>query len=138
MSLRLKSMDELPAIHRQGGYQPLAQHVPPLQAEQPKRKYKNQVVWEDGERFDSKLELRYYRELKLRMCGGEVRWFIRQVPFRLEGGVIFRADFLVRLMNDGVDVVDCKGFHTRASMNKHKQLKERYGIEVVLWTGRTA
>lgn len=100
-----------------------------------KRKYRNEPVWEDGQRFDSKLELRYYRELKLRRAAGEVLWFTRQVPFILEGGVRYRADFLVRLTAGGVDVVDCKGEDTQESINKRKQVKARYGVDVLVWRG---
>ena len=95
------------------------------------------MCFEDGERFDSKLELRYYRELKLRHAAREVLWWTRQVPFILEGGVRYRCDFLVVLAAGGVEVVDCKGHDTRGSLNKRRQVKARYGINVLLWPSRT-
>lgn len=96
-------------------------------------KYRNRAEVIDGIRFDSKLEARCYEALKLRKLAGEVLWFTRQVPFRLEGGVHYRADFLAVLAAGGVEVIDAKGFETAASKNKRKQMLERYGIKVTLW-----
>lgn len=98
-------------------------------------KYRNMPVVLDGIRFDSKLESRCYLWLQNRWSVGEVAWFTRQVPFRLEGGVVYRADFVVALAAGGVEVIDAKGKQTQASKNKCKQMKDRYGIEVKLWRG---
>jgi hypothetical protein len=131
VTLRIKSMNELPPMHRPGA---ASRYVP----DPPKRsKYGNAWCYEDGERFDSKLELRYYRELKLRKAAGEVLWFTRQVPFILEGGVKYRADFLVALASGGTDIVDCKGIFTQSSKNKIKQVKARYGFDVIIWEGKS-
>lgn len=94
-----------------------------------KSKYRNVPTVTHGIRFDSKLEARYYEQLSLRWVAGDVLWFVRQVNFDLEGGVRYRADFLVRT-RDGVDVVDTTGLMTQAKKNKLKQMKARYGIEV--------
>lgn len=96
-------------------------------------KYRNRAEVIDGIRFDSKLEARCYEALKLRKLAGEVLWFTRQVPFRLEGGVHYRADFLAALAIGAVQVIDAKGFETLTSKNKRKQMLERYGITVILW-----
>ena len=106
--------------------------APLLQSGAKPRKYRNVPTVVDGQRFDSKLEARYYEQLKLRRAAGEVLWFISQAPFRLPGGVIYRADFLVALASGGVDVVDCKGRLTQASANKIKQVRAIYGIDVKL------
>lgn len=84
----------------------------------------------DGKHFDSKLERDYYERLLLLWEAGEVRWFIRQVPFELEGGVVFRADFLVVTKEGDVQVVDTTGLMTQVKANKLKQVKARYGIDV--------
>lgn len=99
----------------------------------PRKKYRNVPVVVDGERFDSKLEWRCREWLMSRCHSGEVLWFTRQVPFRLEGGVVYRADFLAVLAAGGVEVIDAKGRDTPASANKRKQVKARYGIDVLLW-----
>lgn len=101
----------------------------PAQVKKPK--YQNTPCKSaDGKRFDSKLERDYYRQLLLRWEAGDVRWFVRQVPFELEGGVIYRADFLEVLAGGDVDVVDTTGVMTPAKANKLKQVKARYGIDV--------
>jgi hypothetical protein len=98
-----------------------------------KSKFKNiRCQSADGKRFDSKLERDYYERLLLLWEAGEIRWFIRQVPFELEGGVVYRADFLVVTSDGDVDVVDTTGFMTQVKSNKLKQVKARYGIEVQL------
>ena len=57
---------------------------------------------------------------------------ICETCFRLEGGVVYRADFLVVLADGSIQVVDCKGIDTQSSINKRKQVKERYGLDVLL------
>lgn len=98
-------------------------------------KYRSQKCVVDGIRFDSKLESRCYLGLKLRKAAGDVLWFVRQIRFELEGGVSYRADFLA-VKPAGVEVIDAKGRDTRESANKRKQVKARYGVEVILWTDK--
>jgi len=98
------------------------------------RKYRNVRVHLEGESFDSQLEYQLFGALTLRQRAGEIAWFIRQVPFRLEGGVVYRADYLAVLTAGGVEVWDAKGKDTQASINKRRQVKARYGVEVRLWT----
>jgi hypothetical protein len=140
MSLRLKSLDEVPGACRVVPDGPQV-HKPFIHGTRESvnaapTKYFNRKCEEDGERFDSKLELRYHRELKLRKAAGEVRWWARQVGFQLEGGVRYRADFVVALTAGGTDVIDCKGHDTPASRNKRKQMLARHGIVVQLWPTR--
>jgi hypothetical protein len=95
-------------------------------------KYRNvRCASDDGKHFDSQLERDYYQRLVLRWEAGDVLWFIRQVPFELEGGVVYRADFLV-VTAAGVEVIDTTGVLTQVKLNKLKQVKARYGIEVQL------
>lgn len=98
-----------------------------------KPKYRNvPAMSADGKRFDSKLERDYYEQLVLRWKAGDLRWFIRQVNFELEGGVKYRADFLVVPLVGAIEVVDTTGVLTQAKANKLKQMKARYGIDVQL------
>jgi hypothetical protein len=119
--MRIKSISELPASMR-------AQIARP-------RKYRNQPTYVEGQRFDSKLEWRCYDWLQLRREAGEVLWFIRQPSFRLEGGIQYRADYLAVLAAGGVEVIDATGPMTRVKANKLKQVRARYGVEVLLWRG---
>lgn len=107
------------------------------QAVAKKSKFKNiRCQAADGTNFASRLERDYYEQLLLRWKAGEVLFFVRQPSFDLEGGVVYRADFLVvRDRQDygcDVDVIDCKGFLTPACKNKIKQVEARYHIKVQL------
>jgi hypothetical protein len=111
-----------------------------------KSKYKNKSVFIDGLRFDSKLEADRYLELKALQASGEVAWFIRQVPFQVATGVIYRADFLVVWVHpvftstpdcmyvDHVTVEDCKGYLTPVSKVKMAAVQDKYGIKIKLLT----
>lgn len=95
-------------------------------------KYRNQPAMSaDGKRFDSQLERDYYEQLVLRWKAGDILWFVRQVTFELEGGVKYRADFVV-VTAASVEVVDTTGVMTQAKINKLKQVRARYGIDVQL------
>jgi hypothetical protein len=95
-----------------------------------KSKFKNKRCQSAcGKWFDSQLERDYYYQLLLRWKAGDILWFVRQVTFELEGGVKYRADFVV-VTAAGVEVVDTTGVMTQVKANKLKQVKARYGIEV--------
>lgn len=110
----------------------------------------------DGIQFDSQLEMRRYKELKLLKAGGAIKYFLRQVPFHLPGGITARIDFMVvHWIQTGsadvntawcfVEYEDCKaGMGKRSAgryndadrvgVNKRKQIKALYGVEVKLVT----
>lgn len=95
-------------------------------------KYRNKRCQSaDGKWFDSMLERDYYEQLLLRWRAGDVLWFVRQVNFELEGGVRYRADFVV-VTTTGTDVVDTTGVMTPAKRDKLKQMMARYRIDVQL------
>jgi hypothetical protein len=95
-----------------------------------KSKYRNEpCLSADSKRFPSKLERDYYEQLLLRWKAGDILWFVRQVTFELEGGVKYRADFVVVTVA-GVEVVDTTGVMSQAKANKLKQVRARFGIEV--------
>lgn len=105
-----------------------------------RNKYSAKAIIVNGQRFDSRLESeRYLYWNNLWQVKG-ILWFIRQAPFRLPGNIIYRADFLVVHPRAGRDrgcaitVEDCKGYLTRVSLNKIKQVEEIYGITVDLIT----
>jgi hypothetical protein len=98
-----------------------------------KSKFKNiRCQAHDGKNFASRLERDYYEQLLLRWKAGDVRWFILQPNFDLEGGVVYRADFLVVTATGDVEVIDTKGHLLQDCKNKLKQLRARYGIDVQL------
>lgn len=98
-----------------------------------RRKYRNQPVTVDGMRFDSKHEARHYERLVLQRIAGEVRWFTRQVTFWLPGNIRFVVDFLICMRDGSVVIQDAKSQATasnRTYINKKKQLKALYGLDV--------
>jgi hypothetical protein len=103
------------------------------------RKYRNEPVWVDDIRFDSKLEADRYEQLKAlwNYGAGVVRWFVRQVPFDCGGGVVYKADFVI-VWQEGewsrVTVEDCKGLLLQDCINKLKQVRSRYGLTVDMVT----
>jgi hypothetical protein len=93
-------------------------------------KYGNARTVVDGVRFDSKKEAARYETLKRLKEAGEVLWFATQPQFVLEGGVVYRADFVVAWKDGRVSVEDVKGHRTREYLNKRKQVLARYGLEI--------
>jgi hypothetical protein len=91
-----------------------------------RHKFHAKPVERDGIRFDSKLEARYYDQLKLRQAGGDVVGFLRQVPVHLPGGVVLRFDFL-EFRADGTAIfVDTKGVETESFRAKIRQVRALY------------
>lgn len=86
--------------------------------------------------FDSKAEMRRYLDLKLLMSPSSgtttfVRFFLRQVPFHLAGGVTYRCDFAV-FYNDGrVEFEDVKGVKTPMYRLKKKQVEQLYPVKIL-------
>lgn len=103
-----------------------------LKGLKPKNKYNAKKVVSDGYCFDSKAERDYYEELKLRMRLGEVKYFLRQVPFHLPGNVKYIVDFEVFLQTGEVEYIDVKGFQTEIFKIKKKQVEALYPIKIKL------
>jgi len=106
-----------------------------------KSKYRNVRTVIDGERFDSKREAEYWKELKLRERAGEIADIQRQVPFSLccptagDDMEVARyiADFTYRDVNKigmqtQLHVVDAKGHRTREYLLKKKWLELQSGV----------
>ena len=154
--MRVASVQDLPAQHREEAQRQIAAQRAPRSPEvagiiqaltteqKPKRtKYGNQRVTLEGETFDSRLEYDCWCWLRHRKSIGEIAYIKRQVVFVLEGDVRYRADFEAVLTpafvratgaSSCAEVWDAKGFDTRQSINKRKQVLARYGVEVKLWT----
>lgn len=103
-------------------------------------KLRNRKTSRDGIIFHSMLEADYYTQLCFEQKAGNIDFFQMQVPYRLEGGVKIVIDFVTyKAMVPGdlrlfeVHWIDTKGFHTRESKNKIKQVQARYpGLKVEL------
>jgi hypothetical protein len=105
--------------------------------EKPKRaKYGNRKVEVDGLKFDSRHEADYYFGVLVpRVKAGELKCVLRQVPFDLPGGIKYVADFVTVRPDMSIEaVIDAKSEATkqnRVYINKKKQMKAIYGIEIV-------
>lgn len=81
--------------------------------------------------YDSKAEAAWAAQLDIGIQCDLVRWWLPQPSIPLPGGVVYRADFLVQY-SDRLAFVDVKGKDTQASINKRKQVKDLFGIDVEL------
>lgn len=128
--IRFASVEMLPEKWRTQARRQLG-HVEKRDA--PKRsKYGAKRITVDGILFDSKREARRYALLKHMQSAGEIKRFHRQVIFDLEGGVIYRCDFLVVHNDDRLEYVDAKGIKTKEFRIKQRMVKGRYGVEISL------
>lgn len=93
-------------------------------------KYNNVRTELDGIKFDSKKEAQYYLDLKLRVKSGEIVFFLRQVPFDLDGGVKYRIDFQEFHTDGTVHFIDVKGVRTQMYITKKKLVESRYPITI--------
>lgn len=96
----------------------------------PRHKFHAKPTETDGIRFDSKKEARYYLDLKLRQRAGEVVFFLRQVPFHLPGGTVYRVDFQVFEDDGTVRFIDVKGYETPEFIRAKKQVEALYPVEI--------
>lgn len=99
----------------------------------PRRKYGNAPTEMEGQRFDSKHEAEVYRCLTLEAQGGAYCAVLRQVPFRLPGGVKYIADFVTLGPDGHFKVWDAKSSATardKVYRLKKRQMKECLGIEI--------
>jgi dsDNA-binding SOS-regulon protein len=93
-----------------------------------RHKYNAQRAERDGMKFDSKKEATYYDKLILAQQSGELLFFLRQVPFHLEGNVVVRVDYVEFWADGQVRIVDVKGYRTPAYKRNKKQVEARYPV----------
>jgi hypothetical protein len=100
-------------------------------AQAPKPSKYHSVMEEcDNIKFQSKKEARYYRELKARMFAGEVKYFLRQVPFDIFG-VKYRVDFMEVWTDGTIHWIDVKGFKTQTYKMKRRMVEASYPIKII-------
>lgn len=100
-------------------------------------KFKAKPVEIDGIRFASKLEGRYYANLKLLERAGEVCSVALQPPYVITVNgklcATYRADFCFYDLKERRErVIDCKGVDTPVSKLKRKLVEAQYGITIEL------
>lgn len=130
-TLRYRTAADMPegmrSLHarQQAGYRPQA-----TPGTTKRSKYGAEPTEVDGIRFDSKAEARYYQQLKLRVQNGEVRYFLRQVPFHLPGGVRYVVDFMEVHVDGSVHWVDVKGIETAMFRTKKRLVESLYPVTI--------
>lgn len=95
----------------------------------------NQSTRVHGYRFDSKLEADRYRELVQLRTAGLIAVLLRQVPFDVAPGVVYRVDFLIVWNRTGlpdhvVTYEDCKGFLTDTARVKIRTVEDRHHVRI--------
>lgn len=80
--------------------------------------------------YDSKGEAGHAAMLDQGIVAGLVRLWLPQVTIPLQGGVKYRADFLVVWADGRIVFQDFKGTDTQESINKRKQVREGFSIDV--------
>ena len=93
-------------------------------------KYRSIMEECQGIKFQSKKEARYFRELQARVFAGEVKYFLRQVPFDLIGGVKYRVDFEEVWTDGSIHYVDVKGFRTETYRIKRRMVEASYPVKI--------
>ena len=98
--------------------------------ERQSHKFNAKPTINDGIRFDSKLEARYYTKLKQMQRMGEVVFFLRQVPLHLPGKTKLVVDFQVFYADGSVSFVDVKGMRTDTYKVKKREVEAAYPIRI--------
>lgn len=80
--------------------------------------------------FASKREARYWQSLQPLLKSGGLRLALPQVPFRLPGGTVYRADFLLWWADGRLEVVDVKGYRTETYKVKRRAVEALWGIQI--------
>jgi len=103
-------------------------------------KYRNTRTEYNGMKFDSKLEADFCKRLDLLKEGPlkeSFKYYLRQVPFHLPGGIIYRVDFMEVYAYGKLEIIrytDVKGFETKEFKMKKKQVKALYGVTINIVT----
>jgi hypothetical protein len=99
-------------------------------------KYKSKKVQVDGHVFDSKIEARYYEQLKWLQEHNQILFFrlqpryLLQDSFRKDGKtyrkIEYIADFEVHHLDGSIEVIDVKGYETEVFKIKRKLFEKKY------------
>ncbi len=95
-----------------------------------RHKFNARRVDQDGIRFDSKLEGRYYTWLRSQEAAGGLLMFLRQTPLHLPGGTKLIVDFTEFWADGRVVFTDVKGLETEGFKIKRREVEAAYGIEI--------
>jgi len=97
-----------------------------------RHKFKATITEADGIKFSSKKEAKYYYQLNILKKNGDILFFLRQVPFHLPGGVIYRVDFMEFWANGDIIFTEIKGYETQEWLMKKKLVESLYPIKITV------
>jgi hypothetical protein len=107
-------------------------------------KYGSQKVEAEGMVFDSKIEYRYYQQLKWLEANKQILFFRLQPRYLLQEAfekngkkyrrIDYLADFEIHNLDGSIDVVDVKGFCTPVFELKRKLFEHKYPHRLSLIT----
>ena len=95
-----------------------------------RHKFGAKALKDDGHRFPSKLEHKYFQYLQLLVKAGKLLFFMRQCPFHMPGGLKYLVDFVEYYADGTVRFVDVKGIDTPLSIAKRKIVEALYPVEI--------
>lgn len=97
----------------------------------PRSKLGNVKVEWQGQKFDSKKELRDFQAFEQQRVMGAIRSVVRQVSMPLPGSTRrIRIDFVVMEKSGRLRWYDSKGFDTATGKLKRDLILQAYGIDV--------
>ncbi|NYV64632.1 DUF1064 domain-containing protein [Bacillus sp. Gen3] len=107
-------------------------------------KYKAKKTQIDGYYFDSKIEARYYEQLKWLKANKQIKSFKLQPRYLLQDAfskngkkyrkIEYIADFEVKHLDGTIEVIDVKGMETEAFKIKRKLFERNYLYKLSLVT----
>ena len=140
-NLRLNTTDELSegAIFCTGEQARMLKRAGLIQPSKKRSKYNAIPTTYNGIVYHSKKEAQFAEKLDLMLKAHEIDYVLRQVPFDLGAGIIYRADFVALAKRDVISkcthiiqwqitVYEVKGMETPAWKLKHKLFKEKYPL----------
>lgn len=112
-------------------------------AKKPRSKYGNKKVEQDGHKFDSIAEMKYYNQLKWLKQAKQIKGFKLQPRYLLQEGfkkngktfrkIDYVADFEVYKLDGAVEVIDVKGAPlTETFKIKRKLFEKKYQHSLIL------
>jgi hypothetical protein len=107
-------------------------------------KYGSEKAEKDGHVFDSKIEGRYYEQLKWLEANKQILFFRLQPRYLLQEGfekdgrkfrkIEYVADFEVHHLDGSIETIDVKGMETEAFKIKRKLFEKKYPHKLSLVT----
>lgn len=136
--LRLNDMKEFDALQKRLKMdgKPVVASVPVFNQQASQSKHRAVICEADHIKFPSKKHRAHYLLLKAMQQAGEIKWFIREIPFDLPGhyenGRVVRhyVDFVVCLPDDRFRYQEVKGRDLAMGKLKRVQVEELYKIKI--------